>query len=384
MESEPTIITGVRPVGFGPDAPTGVVDILIGSDGCVAETGSNIQAPHDARRIDAGGHMISPGWADLHTHVWYGGTDLAIHPSLCGAQRGVTTIVDAGSAGEANFRGFREFVIEPAPEKILAFLNIGSIGLVAANRVSELTAANFIDIDRTLACVEANRDVIVGIKARASLQVIGDWGMEPIRVAKRVAQILELPLMAHVGAPPPLYDDVLEILEPGDIVTHCFNGRPGGSILDHPSLFDFVQRCADEGIRLDVGHGSSSFSFKVAEVAIERGLMPFTISTDVHRLCLDCPVRDLATTISKMIGVGMPLESAIDAVTIAPRSLLGMPTAGLLETGVKADFTVFEMSESDFDVMDSLNETRTVGNIIEPRWTFLGSQVFQASRYTAT
>ena len=94
---------------------------------------------------------MSPGWIDLHAHVWYGGTDISIRPSLCGVERGVTTIVDAGSAGEANFHGFREYVIEPARERIKAFLNIGSIGLVACNRVSELIDMRSIDLDRTIA-----------------------------------------------------------------------------------------------------------------------------------------------------------------------------------------------------------------------------------------
>ena len=132
--------------------------------------------PEGTRKIASAAPSVSPGWVDLHAHVWYGGTDISIRPALCGVERGVTTIVDAGSAGEANFHGFREFVIEPARERIKAFLNIGSIGLVACNRVSELIDIRSIDIDRTLACVEANRDVIVGIKVRASHVILGSWG----------------------------------------------------------------------------------------------------------------------------------------------------------------------------------------------------------------
>ena len=159
----------------------------------------------------------------------------------------MTTIVDAGSAGEANFHGFREYVIEPARERIKAFLNIGSIGLVACNRVSELIDMRSIDIDRTIACVEANRDVIIGIKVRASGVILGAWGITPVKIAKKVASILKLPLMVHVGEPPPLYDEVLEVLGPGDVVTHCFNGKAGGSIIEDEDLFALAERCAGRG-----------------------------------------------------------------------------------------------------------------------------------------
>ncbi len=214
----------------------------------------------------------------------------------------------------------------PARERIKAFLNIGSIGLVACNRVSELIDMRSIDLDRTIAVVEANRDVIIGIKVRASGVILGAWGMTPVRIAKKVARVLKLPLMVHVGEPPPLYDEILEVLDPGDVVTHCFNGKAGGSIIEDAHLFALAERCASEGIRLDVGHGGASFSFKVAEVAIARGLLPFSISTDLHNRSLDSPVWDMGTTMSKLLAVGMPFEKVIEASTLAPMSVIGMPT----------------------------------------------------------
>src|ERR671916_396074 len=214
----PLLISGVNPVAFGAGTPQGRVDVLVGADGVIQGVGPSLEAPPEAQRLDGAGSYVSPGWTDLHVHVWHGGTDISIRPSLCGVERGVTTIVDAGSAGEANFHGFREFVIEPARERIRAFLIIGSIGLVACNRVSELIDIRSIDIDRTIACVEQNRDVIIGIKVRASHVILGSWGITPVKVAKKVAKILKLPLMVHVGEPPPLFDEVLEILTPGDVI----------------------------------------------------------------------------------------------------------------------------------------------------------------------
>ena len=215
MTARQLLLSDVRPVGFGPGATDRPVDILIGGDGTIARVGRGLPREHEAELIAGGGAFVSPGWCDLHVHVWHGGTDISIRPRQCGLERGVVTLVDAGSAGEANFAGFREFVIEPAAERIFAFLNIGSIGLVACNRVSELIDIRSIDVERTLACIEANRDVIRGIKVRASHVILGSWGITPVKVAKKVARIARLPLMVHVGEPPPTLDEILATLQVG-------------------------------------------------------------------------------------------------------------------------------------------------------------------------
>jgi dihydroorotase len=381
ISSAPLLLSGVKPVAFGRGQPSGPVDILVDASGRIEAIGAHIQTPEGAQVIDGNGAFVSPGWTDLHAHVWHGGTDISIRPAVCGVERGVTTIVDAGSAGEANFHGFREFIIEPARERIRAFLNIGSIGLVACNRVSELIDMRSIDIDRTIACVEANRDVIVGIKIRASHVISGSWGVAPVKVAKKVAKVLKLPLMVHVGEPPPLFDEVLEVLTPGDVVTHCFNGKAGGNIIEDDDLFELARRCAGEGIRLDVGHGGASFSFRVAEVAIDRGLLPFSISTDLHNRSLDKPVWDLGTTMSKLLAVGMPFEAVIEAVTVSPNSVIGLPTENLLATGTRAEFTVFGLSEADLAIVDSMGHQARLEQLIEPHWTIVGAEAIKASRY---
>ena len=380
-EASPLLLSGVKPVGFGKGVPQETTDILIGADGNIAGVGASLAAPERARRIDAKGAYVSPGWVDLHAHVWHGGTDISIKPQVCGIERGVTTIVDAGSAGEANFHGFREYIIEPAKERIKAFLNIGSIGLVACNRVSELIDMRSIDIDRTIACVEANRDIIIGIKVRASGVIVGAWGITPVKIAKKVAKILKLPLMVHVGEPPPVFDEVLEVLGPGDVVTHCFNGKAAANIMEDEDLFLLAERCAKDGVRLDVGHGGASFSFKVAELAIQRGLLPFSISTDLHARSLDNPVWDMGTTMSKLLSVGMPFESVIDASTRAPMEVIGLPTENLLSPGTRAEFTLFEVNDSDLRIVDSMGYGAHLSRLIEPIWTILGQEAVKASRY---
>lgn len=350
--------------------------IHIGDDGLIAA-----HAPAGATVIDCDGAWLSPGWCDLHVHVWHGGTDISIRPEQAGRATGVTAMADAGSAGEGNFHGLREYVIEPNSETIRAFLNIGSIGLVCCNRVSELSDLGSIDIDRTLAVIEANRDVISGIKVRASGVITGSWGITPAKIAKRVAEIAGLPLMVHVGEPAPLIDEVFAILTPGDIVTHCFNGKPAGSIRDTQALFDMAQRIAAEVVRMDIGHGAASFCFATARMALDKGLRPWSISTDLHLRNLHGPVFDLATTASKLIATGLPFDDTIAAITTRPRETLGLPPAPGI--GQRADFTLFRLQDCALPVRDSLGNSMVLHQMLEPLATVIGTSHQPAARRTA-
>lgn len=379
-QAQNLLIKGARPVGFAQPGLPPVLDVLVAANGAILDVGANIDADN-ANLVEAKGAFISPGWTDLHAHVWYGGTDISIRPEQGGAARGVTTIVDAGSAGEANFHGLREFIIEPARENIYAFLNLGSIGLVACNRVSELQDMRSIDIDRTIAVIKANRDVIVGLKVRASAVISGGWDLVPLKLAKKISRVLDLPVMVHVGEPPPLYDDVLGLLTEGDIVTHCFNGKQGGSIIEDDDLYKLAEDAAKRGIILDVGHGGASFSFDVGKAALERGLKPNTISTDLHNRSLDTSVWDLATTMSKLLSLGMGMEDVIIASSTAPKRAIGKPADNLLVKGKPAEFTLFDLVDGDLVVTDSQGAKSTLHQTFEPRYAILGAEAVTAHRH---
>jgi len=379
-QAKELLITNVKPVALG-GIDTDLIDILIGRDGKIIKTGKGLEQSADREIIDGKGAWISPGWADLHAHIWHGGTDISVRPIDCGVTRGVTSLVDAGSAGEANFHGLREFIIEPAVERIRAFLNIGTIGLVACNRVSELSDIHSIDMDRIAACYEENKDLIIGLKVRASHVITGSWGTTALKIAKKMGKILKIPLMVHVGEPPALYEEVLDILGPGDIITHCFNGKLGSSLIEDEDLFQLAERCAGEGIRLDIGHGGASFSFRVAEIAIKRGLMPFSISTDVHLRSMNQSVWDLATTMSKLLSIDMPFEAVVNAVTHAPAQVLGLDMNNPLAIGARSEFTIFDLVDSGLQVTDSMGYVSSLNRLFEPRFAIIGNQAFAASRY---
>jgi len=326
----------------------------------------------DAEVIDAEGACLSPGWCDLHVHVWHGGTDISVRVADAGRNCGVTAMADAGSAGEASFHGLREYIIDPAAETIRAFINIGSIGLVACNRIPELIDLRSIDIDRTLAVIEEHRDIICGVKIRASGVIVGTWGVTPFRIAKRVAEIAGLPLMVHVGEPPPLIDEVLPLLAPGDIVTHCFNGKPAGSIADTDAIWAMARTAAERGILMDIGHGVASFDFDVARTALQRGFVPFSISTDLHRRNLEGPVHSLALTVSKLHMLGMDLESCLAAITEHPRPILHPPARQSANPGIRADFTLFRIVDAALDTVDSAGNHLTLAQLFQPSATVIG------------
>jgi dihydroorotase len=364
-------LTNFRAVGLPETAA-----LHIGDDGIV-----RADAAPGAEAIDCGGAFLSPGWCDLHVHVWHGGTDISVRASEAGRGSGVTAMADAGSAGEANFHGLREYVIDPAAETIRAFINIGSIGLVACNRVSELIDMRSVDVDRTLEVIEANRDVICGVKVRASGVIVGAWGITPAKIAKRVAEIAGLPLMVHIGEPPALLDEVFDILGPGDIITHCFNGKKAGSIRDTKALFDQAMRLAESGVRMDIGHGQASFCFATARASLEAGLRPWSISTDLHLRNIRGSVIDFATTASKLLAVGLPFEEVVTAISAHPRETMGLMPAP--RVGDKADFTLFRLEDVEEEVMDSLGNTMVMRRMFEPVATVIGASHAPAARRSA-
>jgi len=378
------LVRNLRPIGFDAIVSHTMIDVLIDENGLIAGVGSDQLTPVDTKVIDGKGAYVCPGWMDLHVHVYFGATDLSIRGEDCGLNHGVTTLLDTGSAGEANFPGFRAFIAQPAPERIYALLNIGSIGLVAANRVSEVPCLAALSLDRTLDCIESNRDLILGIKVRASRQVLGALDMLPVKLAKKAAELTGLPLMVHIGDPPALVEDILDILTPGDIVTHCFHGKAAGtSFANNKPLLERARQAVRDGVIFDVGHGRSSFSYEVAKECMEQGFIPQTISSDLHVGNLNKGVIDLASVMSKMLALGMPLEDVITKTTVAPRAAVKLRDKGFLSPGEPADLTLFDVENEDEVLIDSHGQSLRVEKMISPRLSILGTNVVPAARRLA-
>ncbi|GGD72201.1 amidohydrolase/deacetylase family metallohydrolase [Paenibacillus nasutitermitis] len=363
--------------GFHHRHDTGLTDILINEHGIVAQARQNLPLHTDLKIIDLNGALLSPGWIDMHTHVYYGVSNIGLHPDEIGPRTGVTALVDAGSAGEANFTGFREYIVAPRSYPIFSFINLGSIGLTYASEVSELDSLEKLNIDRLMACIASNPGTIKGIKLRASGVILRGLGIEIVKLAKRAAEEAQLPLMIHVGEPLPLLEDILPVLGKGDIVTHCYHGKRWG-LFNHQGMIPQAEQAWDRGVLFDVGHGAASFSFDVAERAIALGRKPFSISTDLHARNVNGPVWDLATTMSKMLAVGLSLEEVIDCVSSHPAELLGLDTYRDGMIGRQARFTAFTLESEPVTMKDSQGVSRELNPVFRPCYAVIGSEAVPA------
>src|SRR5919109_950134 len=206
----------------------GPADVAI-AGGKIAAVGQRL--PGRAQRtLDASGLIVTPGLIDLHAHVYAGCTPLSVDADPLAARTGTTTMVDCGSVGAATFAGFRRFIAEPARCRLLAFVNISVIGLVA---MPECGYGRFVDSNAALKSIEDNRDLVVGVKVRGSRNAFGeDNTVQPVWMAVAAAAAGGVPVMMHLGDPPPTLEQGLQVLRPGDFVTHSFKGQPVTRLVD--------------------------------------------------------------------------------------------------------------------------------------------------------
>jgi dihydroorotase len=305
---------------------------------------------------------------DLHVHVYPGVADLSVEPDPTCLGRGATTVVDAGSAGANTFPGFRRFVIEPSRGRILAYLNISATGQIDPF-LGELHDLRFADPERAARVAEANPDVIVGFKVRVSEMLAGPNGLAGLDRALEAGRATNLPVMVHIGGTPFDIEEVLGRLRPGDVVTHSYTGwNPGGLVTDAGRVVAAAGEARTRGVRFDVGHGAGSFTWPVAEAALADGFLPDTVSSDLHRFNIASPVRDLVTTLSKFLLLGLPLEDVVAMATTAPAAALGAAgtTLGTLEVGAEADVTVLGRETGRFELTDSAGTSRTARERLVP------------------
>src|SRR5262249_46627328 len=184
-----------------------------------------------------------------------------------------------------------------------------------------------------------------------------------LHLAREAAEAVKLPMMIHIGDTHTPLKDLLPVLRPGDVITHCFHGRQGGILDERGRVLPEVLTAVGRGVHLDVGHGAGSFSFEVAERAIRQDVLPGTISSDLHQFNVHGPVFDLATTLSKFLLLGLTLEQVIARVTTHPAKTFGfMAGLGTLHEGAEADVSVLSLREGDFSFIDSRTGQRRTGH----------------------
>lgn len=311
-----------------------------------------------------GNYYVSAGWIDSHVHCYPNSPIYHDEPDSVGIATGVTTVIDAGSTGADDVDDFYQLTRKAATD-VYALLNISRVGLIAQN---ELAKMDNIDADAVHDAVTRYPDFIVGLKARMSSSVVGDNGITPLERAKEMQkQNGDLPLMVHIGNNPPNLDDIADLLSSGDIITHCYNGKPNRILTPQGELRASVTRALKRGVRLDVGHGTASFSFDVAKRAIAMGILPHTISSDIYcRNRIDGPVRSLALVMSKFLAIGMSLPQVIDCVTSHAAEGLRLTKKGRLTPGMDADLTIFTLKNEPTSLTDAESVSLQADTILAP------------------
>nr|WP_153880258.1 amidohydrolase/deacetylase family metallohydrolase [Citrobacter freundii] len=339
-----------------------VSDIAV-KDGKIAALGE-ITDPA-VKTVDLRGECyVSAGWIDSHVHCYPKSPIYHDQPDSIGIATGVTTVVDAGSTGADDIDDFYTLTRE-ATTDVYALLNISRVGLIAQNELANM--AN-IDADAVKQAVQRHPDFIVGLKARMSSSVVGENGIIPLDHAKTMqAQNGDLPLMVHIGNNPPDLDEVAERLTAGDIITHCYNGKPNRILTPEGELRASVTRAISRGVRLDVGHGTASLSFAVAKRAISLGILPHTISSDIYcRNRISGPVHSLANVMSKFLAIGMSLPQVIECVTASAADGLRLKNKGRLQVGLDADLTLFTLKRQPAVLVDAENDSLQAEQLLVP------------------
>jgi len=349
-----TLIVGGEVVDPGAGL-SGRLDVAM-SDGRIAAVAPGLDPDAARRTIDASGRIVTPGLVDLHTHVYWGATYWGIEADPVAARTGVTTWLDVGSAGAYSFPGFRAWIAEPSAVRVFALLNLSAIGLIAPTW--EFANLDYCDIGLAEQIVAANRDLILGIKARIDRNTTRGVGVRPLALARELADKVGLPLMVHIGIGPPSLDEVVPLLRPGDILTHCCTGGDMKIVADDGLTRADIRALRDRGLVLDVGHGTGSFSFATAEAMLAEGVLPDVISSDIHQLAVQGPMFDLPTTLSKFLALGMTLEQVVERATSRPAAAMRRPDLGTLRPGSPADVALFELVEGEFTFHDVRMEPR--------------------------
>ena len=346
--------------------------------GRVAAVEASIPADRSAQSIDASGKLVLPGLIDLHAHVYPQASALGLPADELVPYIATTAYVSAGDAGANNFSAFKHYIIAQSRSRIFAFVHISSIGL-AGFPVGEELNADYLDVEAAARTVAENADVAIGVKVRISKNVVGGNGLEPLKRAVAAAERAggSARVMCHIGDAPGDLAQLLELLRPGDILTHTYSGAGNNTVQDGkvlPAALEAKKR----GVIIDVGHGGGSFDYTVAEPAIAQGLAPDTISSDIHAVSGNTPgMPYLPWVMSKFLNLGFSLDDVVAMTTINPARVIGrVEKLGTLQVGAPADVSILELVEAPVTFVDTRKNTRQGNRWLKPVQTVRAGRPF--------
>jgi dihydroorotase len=356
------------------------------TDSDIAITGNVIQsiaariAPSSAKQvIGVRGKLVTPGLIDLHTHLGFELHTKVIQPNDVCPPAGVTTAIDMGSTGSFTFPWYREQVINTAKVRLFEFINIASLGTISIHTpYYVINYGRYIDEADTIRTIKENPEFIRGIKVFMAGTMVGEWALPSLQAARRVSDATGVPVAVHISDSPPALHEILALLAPGDIVTHCFTSHDQSILDPQGRLWPEVLAARDRGVLFDLGHGAGSFAYSVARLALAQGFIQDTLSTDIYYANIDGPVYDLPTTLSKLLNLGVPLERVLQAATYNPAQIIRKPELGVLKVGGPADIAVLELLTGEFTLTDVLKETLVCKKLLKCDLTLCqGNLIYQ-------
>src|SRR5438309_5801056 len=314
--------------------------------GVIEAIESDIPAARALKTIDATGQLVTPGLIDLHCHVYPYGSVIGIPADELVQFQWTTTVVSAGDAGVNNLAALRRYIVAQSRARMYAFVHIANNGL-SAFPVAELYNIDNAQVEACAMALAENPDFLIGVKVRMSENIIFKHGIEPLKRAIQACEMCGWPakMMVHIGGVETreLMSNILDLLRPGDVLTHCYSGFPnvsgvGTNIVQDGRLLPAAIAAKQRGVMFDVGHGGGSFDFTVAEVAIPGGCAPDTISSDMHVFSGNSPgIPFLPNVMSKFMAMGFSLEQVVAMTTTAPAKIINRaPRIGTLQVGAPA------------------------------------------------
>jgi dihydroorotase len=358
----------------------GIRDVAV-EGGKISQVAENIPTIEARRVLEVSGKLVTPGLIDLHTHVYDSVNANGVEADIGGVKAGVTTMVDAGSAGCDTFGGFPRHIIPNNDTEVICFLHICRTGL-ATN--PDIFSRESIDLDRTIEVATENRDIISGIKARMVSPALEIMGMEMPRLAKRAANEAGIKLMVHIGDTLKRYDpniirELLPIMDAGDIVTHFFTANPGGVLDNDGKLVPEAKDAHERGVWLDTAHGRMNFSFDIGERVLDQGLTPHCISTDLTLPGRLNTVHSMTEMMTRFLAMGFTLDQVVTMSTLNPATAVGVEDRlGTLQVGHQADISILDMVEGDWVLHDVVGGSRRSDKAVVPVLTVKQGQVFEA------
>jgi len=354
--------------------------------GVVEALDAEIPAARATKTIDATGKLVLPGLVDLHCHVYPYGSAIGIPADELVQFQGTTTVVSAGDAGVNNLAALRRFIVAQTRARMYAFVHIANNGL-SAFPVAELYNIDNAQVEACAMALAENPDFLIGVKVRMSENIIFKHGIEPLRRGIRACEMCGWPakMMVHIGGVETkgLMSDILNLLRPGDVLTHCYSGAPNMSgaftnIVQDGKLLPEAVSAKQRGVIFDVAHGGGSFDFTVAEVAIPGGCTPDTISSDIHVFSGNSPgMPFLPNVMSKFMAMGFTLEQVVAMATSAPAKIINRaPKIGTLQLGAPGDVSIMELVEGPVTFVDTRNNMRDGKAYLKPVQTVINGVPF--------